>query len=112
MKTHNVTVTAYIPEREGKEEPSSGCLLPQAEYSREQELRVVENGISPSEQNVSICTIVDWTVDATSAGSVLGYIVEITQSAAKSCRLIWVPCEDCFLGYGLVRFASHSFLVF
>ncbi|KAL5964538.1 Receptor-type tyrosine-protein phosphatase alpha [Taenia solium] len=101
VKTHNVTVTAYIPEREEKEESSSGCLLPQAEYSGKQELRVVENGISPSEQNVSICTIVDWTVDANSAGSILGYILEITQSAASRCRLIWIPCEDCFPGYGL-----------
>ncbi|KAL5103289.1 Receptor-type tyrosine-protein phosphatase alpha [Taenia crassiceps] len=86
---------------EAKEESSSGCLLPHAEYNGRQELRVVENGISPSGQNVSICTIVAWTVDATSAGSVLGYIVEITQSAARRCRLIWLPCEACFPGYGL-----------
>ncbi|EUB60289.1 Receptor-type tyrosine-protein phosphatase alpha [Echinococcus granulosus] len=101
VKTHNVTVTAYIVEREEKEESSSACLLPQAEYSEHHELRAVENSISRSGDNASICIIVDWTVDATSAGSILGYILQLTQSAANNCRLIWVPCEDCFPGYGL-----------
>ncbi|CDI98041.1 protein tyrosine phosphatase receptor type [Echinococcus multilocularis] len=101
VKTHNVTVTAYIVEREEKEESSSACPLPQAEYSEHHELREVDNSISRSGDNASVCIIVDWTVDATSAGSILGYILQLTQSAANNCRLIWVPCEDCFPGYGL-----------
>ncbi|VDK43143.1 unnamed protein product [Taenia asiatica] len=39
MKTHDVTVTACIPEREGREETSFGCLLPQAECSEKQKLQ-------------------------------------------------------------------------
>ncbi|VDK20126.1 unnamed protein product [Taenia asiatica] len=50
VKTHNVTVTAYIPEREEKEESSSGCLLPHAEHSGMKEIR--RNALPAVEQEL------------------------------------------------------------
>lgn len=63
--------TAYILEREEGEETGSGCLLPHAKYSGKQERWVVENSTLQSGHNALICNIVNWTVDATSPGSVL-----------------------------------------
>ncbi|VDM27341.1 unnamed protein product [Hydatigera taeniaeformis] len=101
VKTRNVTATAYILGTLEKEEFGSGCLLPQPEYSDYYELRVVENALSLSENNATVCTIVTWTVDDASARSLLGYVLEITQSTANTCRLIWIPCVDCFPHHSL-----------
>ncbi|VDM26288.1 unnamed protein product, partial [Hydatigera taeniaeformis] len=110
VKTRNVTATAYILGTLEKEEFGSGCLLPQPEYGDHQEFRIIKNATSHthSENNATVCTIVTWTVDDASARSLLGYVLEITQSTANTCRLIWIPCVDCFPHHSLVRLAPLS----
>ncbi|VDO14428.1 unnamed protein product [Rodentolepis nana] len=96
VKTNNKTVTAYISKTKEEDEENFGCMLPQTPYSGQNEFRIVEDtGPIPTE-NTSVCIIVDWQVETKSASSILGYILEIGRQGNNSCRIIWIPCEDCF----------------
>nr|CDS26582.1 receptor type tyrosine protein phosphatase,protein tyrosine phosphatase receptor type [Hymenolepis microstoma] len=101
VKTHNKTVTAYISKTKEEDAENFGCLLPQTEYSGQNQFRYVEDNTPAQTGNTSVCIIVDWIVEAKSASSILGYILEIDRQGNNSCRIIWIPCRDCFQGSSL-----------
>ncbi|KAM7534626.1 hypothetical protein Aperf_G00000112642 [Anoplocephala perfoliata] len=98
VKTHNKTVTAYIPTTEDEYGEQFGCLLPKTEYNGQHELRFIQNSHHSKAENTSVCIIVDWVVESSSAKYILGYLLEFTQSGTDNCRLFWIPCEDCLPG--------------
>ena len=98
MKTSNMTVNTYFPNVTEEDGVNDGCHLPLIEHNSRTEFRFVES----NRENTTNCIIIDWTVDNSSAESIIGYILEITQSSTGTCRLIWIPCVDCFPGYDLV----------
>lgn len=93
-------MTAYVPKTKEDDAENFDCLLPQTDYQNE--LRFVENN-NPRTENTSVCIIVDWIVEPRSASSILGYILEIDRQGNNSCRMIWIPCNDCFQSSSLVR---------
>ncbi|VDD79955.1 unnamed protein product [Mesocestoides corti] len=103
VKIHNVTVTAYPQAMDSVDDGDSSCLLPNADASTYGEFRATESKPYSSAGNTTSCIIVIWNVSPSSARSIVGYLLEITQSATGSCRLIWIPCEDCLPGYDLTN---------
>lgn len=58
--------------------------------------------------NTLVCLALGWGISPLQSVGFLGYLVQIITDGDAACRLLWLPCEDCSVGFSPVSLASRA----